>query len=204
MVEAQSAQARLLPKDRGITLRTTGPICVPDPPITWRFGTSVRNGHTTIGVVTAGNLVARAFNGRGIVEVNRLCFRRDILRALAWSAASMLYGWSAREAQRQGFTRIITYTTADEDSTSVKAAGWKQEAAVRGRGGHSYRRDRSNRNGWIDKIRWGKSLRPKRSNPTRKDASHAYTPSRHDCWNEVFMRNRDACGHIGLGLPNSL
>ena len=99
-----------------------------NPPVTWRFGQSVFNGHTMLGVIMVGNPVAPALNGRGILEVNRLCIRRDLPRALAWNAASMLYGWGAREAERRGWTHIVTYTRADEDGTSLRAAGWVQES----------------------------------------------------------------------------
>ena len=128
-------------------------------PAAWRFGQAILNGGTMLGVVMVGNPVAPALNGRGTVEVNRLCIRRDIPRVLAWNAASQLYGWAAREAARQGWTHIITYTRADEDGISVRAAGWQQEARIRGRGWHSSRRARSNTNAWVDKIRWGKPLK---------------------------------------------
>ena len=132
-------------------------------PAAWRFGTAIHNGYLRLGVVMVGNPVAPALNGRGILEVNRLCIRRDVARALAWNAASMLYGWAAREAERRGWTRIITYTRTDEEGTSLRAAGWEPETIVRGRGWHSVRRSRSNTNAWIDKIRWGKKLKPRRS-----------------------------------------
>ena len=151
-----------------------------NPPVTWRFGQSVFNGHTMLGVVMVGNPVAPALNGRGILEVNRLCIRRDLPRALAWNAASMLYGWGAREAERRGWTHIVTYTRADEDGTSLRAAGWVQESRVRGRGWHSSRRRRSNTNGWIDKIRWGKALRPKILSP-KSEPKHARPPNPVDC-----------------------
>jgi hypothetical protein len=137
------------------------------PPTAWRFGASIFNGRTMLGTVIVGNPVAPAFNGRGTLEVNRLCIRRDVPRALAWNAASMLYGWSAREAERRGWSHIITYTRADEEGTSVRAAGWQQEATVRGRGWHSRRRSRANTNAWIDKVRWGKRLRPRRPSPAK-------------------------------------
>ncbi len=137
-----------------------------NPPATWRFGASIFNGHTLLGVVMVGNPVAPAFNGRGTLEVNRLCIRRDIPRPLAWNAASMLYGWSAREAQLLGWTRIITYTRIDEEGVSLRAAGWTQDGRVRGRGWHSGRRSRSNTNSWIDKVRWSRALNPKRVRPT--------------------------------------
>jgi len=130
------------------------------PPAAWRFGSSVLNGTTLIGVVMVGNPVARLLCGRGTLEVNRLCIRRDVPRALAWNAASMLYSWSAREVARRGWSHIVTYTRADENGTSPRAAGWTKEATVRGRGWHSARRRRSNRNGFIDKVRWGRTLHP--------------------------------------------
>jgi hypothetical protein len=129
-----------------------------DAPTAWRFHNAVHNGRTLVGVAIVGNPVARAFMGRGILEVNRLCIRRDIPAALRWNAASMLYGWCAREARRRGWHKIITYTRADEPGTSLEAAGWVREAKIRGRGWHSSKRARSNRNGWIDKIRWSRVL----------------------------------------------
>lgn len=147
------------------------------PPVTWRFGHAIWNGHTMLGVAMAGNPVARAFNGRGVLEVNRLCIRRDVPRALAWNAASMLYGWCAREAERRGWARIITYTRTDEEGTSLRAAGWEPEATVRGRGWHGGRRSRSNNNAFIDKVRWGKRLSPQP--PARKEKQHVRPP--HPC-----------------------
>ncbi len=57
------------------------------PPHAWRFGAGVMNGSALMGVVTVGNPVAPAFNGRGIVEVNRLCIRGDSIRCSAGTAA---------------------------------------------------------------------------------------------------------------------
>lgn len=136
-------------------------------PVTWRFHNAVFNGATLIGVAVVGNPVAPALMHRGIVEVNRLCVRRDVPAALRWNAASMLYGWCAREAEQRGWGKIITYTRADEPGTSLAAAGWEKEATIRARGWHSTRRSRSNRNSWIDKIRWSRTLAP-RAAPTTK------------------------------------
>lgn len=130
------------------------------PPVTWRFQTAVYNGRTLLGVALVGNPVARALNRRGIVEVNRLCIRRDTPEALRWNAASMLYGWCAREAARLGWRKIITYTRADEPGTSLVAAGWTRDGPVRGRGWHSARRARSNTNSWIGKVRWSRQIAP--------------------------------------------
>ena len=156
------------------------------PPVTWRFGAGIWNGRTMLGVVTVGNPVAKALCGRGILEVNRLCVRRDVPRMLAWNAASMLYGWAAREAGRRGWGKVITYTRADEDGTSLRAAGWTREATVRGRGWHSARRGRSNSNGWICKVRWSRALRPR---PRRERSSQPEPPlaSVRDCLHETLF-----------------
>ena len=132
------------------------------PPVSWRMGHAVWNGrHTLIGVAMVGNPVARALNGRGIVEVNRLCVRRDIAPMLCRDACSKLYSVAARAAERAGFVRIISYTRQDEDGASLRAAGWVPDATVRGRSWHSKRRARSNTNAFVDKVRWSRTLHPK-------------------------------------------
>lgn len=141
------------------------------PPPGWKFGAGCWNGPTLVGVAMAGNPVARALRGGGrTVEVNRLCVRRDVPAALRRNAASKLYGWAAAEARRRGFAKVVTYTRADEPGTSLVAAGWAREAAVRGRGWHragagGSGRARSDRNAWIDKVRWGRALAPAADRP---------------------------------------
>jgi len=146
------------------------------PPVTARFSLSAWNGATLVGVAMTGNPVARAFMGRSIVEVNRPCVRRDVPAALRWNAASLLYGRAAREAERRGFQRIITYTRADETGVSLHAAGWLQEANVRGRAWHNARRSRSNTNALIDKVRWSRTLRPRASQSGKTRLPHVPTP----------------------------
>ena len=133
----------------------------------WRFGFAVFNGYARVGVVTVGNPVARALNGRGIVEVNRLCVRDDLDPMLKWNACSMLYARSAREAERRGFNRIVTYTREDEGGATLRAAGWNCDGPAAGRGWHGSRRSRSNVNAWIGKLRWSLTLRPKTQRPAR-------------------------------------
>lgn len=132
-------------------------------PTAWRYGAAITNGATLLGVVMVGNPVARGLMGRGTVEVNRLCIRRDVPRALAWNACSQLYGWAAREAEARGFERIVTYTRADEESGSLRAAGWIKEAHVRGRSWNSSTRARTDRAPLIDKLRWSRTLKPRRA-----------------------------------------
>ena len=136
------------------------------PPVASRFSWAAMNGPTLVGVAMVGNPVARALNGRGLLEVNRLCIRRDVPSALAWNAASLLLGAAAREAERRGFRHIVTYTRADEGGASLIAAGWARESVVRGRGWHGAGRARGNGNAWVGKVRWGRALRP-RAAPSR-------------------------------------
>ncbi len=132
------------------------------PPLTWRFGFEVWNGHTLMGVAMTANPVARALMGRNRVEVTRLCVRRDTEPMLRDGCCSKLYAASARRAEQAGFSRIITYTTIDEDGASVRAAGFIKDADVPGRGWHSARRPRSNaNNAFVAKVRWSRTLRPK-------------------------------------------
>jgi cytosine/adenosine deaminase-related metal-dependent hydrolase len=111
--------------------------------------------------VSEADRVTRALNGRGIAEVNRLCVRRDLAPMLTRDACSALYAAAAKWAARAGFTRLVTYVRADEDGASLRASRWVAEATVRGRGWHSVRRARSNTNALVDKVRWGRALRPK-------------------------------------------
>ncbi len=163
------------------------------PPVTARFSLSAWNGATLVGVAMTGNPVARAFMGRGIVEVNRLCVRRDVPAALRWNAASLLYGRAAREAERRGAQRIITYTRADETGVSLHAAGWVQEARIRGRAWHNTRRSRSNTNALIDKVRWSRTLRPRASLTSRTRLLHV--PAL-----ELMQAAGPGMGHPGLTL----
>lgn len=132
------------------------------PPVAWRFGAAAWNGaHTMLGVAMVGNPVARALCGRGIVEVNRMCVRRDLPPTLVREACSTLYAEASRMAERAGFARIVTYTRVDEDGASLRAASWVVEAILRGRGWHGAARARSNTDALVDKVRWGRALHPK-------------------------------------------
>jgi len=141
-----------------------------EAPVGWRFGAAVWNGLTLIGVVMVGWPVARGFRDKGKVEVNRLCVRRDVPTPLRWNACSKLYGWAAAEAERRAYTSIITYTRADEDGASLRAAGWVKEASVRGRSWSGPNRVRTERAAPIDKDRWVRMLHP-RVPPTRRSPS---------------------------------
>jgi hypothetical protein len=126
---------------------------------TWRYAAWIYNGRTRLGCVIVGNPTARAYMGRGWVEVRRLCLARNISAALRWKACSMLYGWAVDEAKRRGFSKIITYTLADSESgMSLRYARWKPEARIRGKTWHTPSRPRQDNAPVEDKIRWTPTL----------------------------------------------
>jgi len=137
----------------------------------WRYGFGITNGPEMIGVASIGNPVGRGFVGKGVLEVNRVCIRRDIARARAWNACSTLYGAAAREAKQRGMWKIITYTRDDEAGVSLKAAGWIPEARVRARkrGWDCDARPRE-RGEAIGKIRWARYSNPKEHASRARDA----------------------------------
>lgn len=132
------------------------------PPVTWRFGAAIFNGWTRIGVLSVGNPVAAAYANRGWVEVNRLCVRPDQAPQLAWNACSQLYGHAAREAERRGFCKIITYTRQDESGTSLRAVGWDCEGEAGGRSWNSGTRRRNTSTAFVPKLRWSRTLKPRK------------------------------------------
>ena len=143
------------------------------PPVTWRFGAGIFNGWTQIGVLSVGNPVAIAYGNRGWVEVNRLCVRPDLAPQLAWNACSQLYGHAAREAERRGFQKIITYTRQDESGTSLRAAGWDCEGAAGGRSWNGKGRKRNTAEAFVPKLRWSRSLKPRREHPPKSLPPHS-------------------------------
>lgn len=90
------------------------------PPRGWKFGVGIDIGGSLVGVGTAGRPVARAFDDGYTLEVNRTCTNG------APNANSMLYGALWRAAQALGYTRLITYTQADETGASLRAAGFRK------------------------------------------------------------------------------
>ncbi len=122
-------------------------------PVGWKYGFSAYNGTTLIAVATAGRPVARAYNNKGIIEVNRLCVHPDVPSWLVYNACSKLYAACTKEAKRRGYKKIITYTRADEKGTSLRASNFKPEAHIKGR---VYKRNGVVRSHLtpIDKTRW--------------------------------------------------
>lgn len=100
------------------------------PPTGWKFGVGVAVAGALVGVASAGRPVSREIQKREprTLEVNRTC--TDGTR----NANSMLYGAIWRAAKALGYERCITYTQADEDGASLRAAGWVKVKDIPARG----------------------------------------------------------------------
>jgi hypothetical protein len=83
------------------------------PPRGHKFSIGVTAGDRLV-----GRPVARWFDDGLTAEVNRTCTDGTM------NANSMLYGAAVRAAKAMGYTRVITYTQADEGDGSLRAAGF--------------------------------------------------------------------------------
>ena len=104
-----------------------------------------------VAVAMVGRPVARALDDGTTVEVTRLCV---LDRPDAKHAASALYARCWRVARELGYTRLLTYTLADETGVSLVAAGWKPLYVVRGRGWDTPSRRRLDKHPTCDKTLW--------------------------------------------------
>lgn len=80
-----------------------------------------------VGVVIVGRPISRHRDNGRTLEVTRLC--TDGTR----NACSFLYGAAARATFALGYAAIGTYIRADEDGTSLVAAGWREIGRTKGR-----------------------------------------------------------------------
>jgi len=89
------------------------------PPQGAKFSIGVSDGERVVGVVVVGRPVSRHLDNGWTAEVTRCC--TDGTK----HAASKLYAAAWRAARAMGYKKLITYTLASENGTSVKAAGWR-------------------------------------------------------------------------------
>ena len=93
-----------------------------------KFSVGLSDGGALVGVAMCGRPVARAFDNGLTLEVNRTC--TDGTK----NANSMLYGACRKAAWAMGYKRVITYTQADEDGASLRAAGFVKVKELPARG----------------------------------------------------------------------
>lgn len=125
----------------------------------WKFGTSLVNGNgCTVGVVMAGRPVSRRQDDGATLEVIRLCTVDN-----SPNAASQLYGIARRVAKELGYKRIITYILAEEEGTTLKAAGWTLVRESRGGSWDQPSRRRTDKAPTGKKTLWESILREETS-----------------------------------------
>jgi hypothetical protein len=81
-----------------------------------------------VGVVIAGHPVARKADDGRTIELVRLTTEGDR------NACSRLYSAACRAAFAMGYLRVITYTLEDEPGSSLRAAGFSEDALLGERG----------------------------------------------------------------------
>lgn len=112
------------------------------------IGVTLRGESEIRGVAIIGRPVARGLQDGWTLEVVRLA--TDGTRG----ACSALYAAAWRSVRAQGYRRLVTYILAAETGVSLRAAGWKEVAAVRGRSWHCQSRPRVDKVPMQDKIRY--------------------------------------------------
>ena len=93
----------------------------------WKYGTSLWDDISCIGVVTVGRPVARRLDDGETLEVTRLA----LLANAPTNAASRLLGNAARVAKELGYNRLISYTLESEDGVAYQASGWERTERVK-------------------------------------------------------------------------
>lgn len=104
-----------------------------------------------VGVAMVGRPVARMSDNGWTAEVTRLC---TCDAPEARHAASKLYATAWRIAREMGYTRLITYTLASEQGTTLRAAGWHTVYEVRGRSWSCQSRPRVDKHPLENKTLW--------------------------------------------------
>ena len=99
-----------------------------EPPPGWLWGVGVECDGELVGVAMASPPKARQLQAENpfMLEICRTCTTG------VPNANSMLYGAMARAAKALGYQRLITYTLPHEPGSSLKAAGWREDAVTDG------------------------------------------------------------------------
>lgn len=74
------------------------------------------------------------------------------------NVCSMIYSTLCRAARALGYRKAITYTLASESGASLKAAGFRAVAKVRGHSWNHPARPREDKAPLVDKVRWERVL----------------------------------------------
>ena len=93
----------------------------PKPPAGHKFSIGLADDNNLlVGVAIVGRPSCRHHQDGETLEVTRCCVAPGTP-----NGCSMLYGACIRAAHALGYTRVITFTRADESGTSLRASGWR-------------------------------------------------------------------------------
>lgn len=125
------------------------------PPKGWLFGAGLYAGDELAAVAIAGRPLARALDDGATLEVTRVCTLDQR------NAASRLYGALCRAGKALGYARAVTYTLASEPGSSVRAAGFREDARLepRSEGGWASSSGKWH-GGRHDATLWGERILP--------------------------------------------
>jgi hypothetical protein len=104
-----------------------------EAPTSWKFGVGLERDGELVGVAMAGRPSGRGLDSTYVIEITRVCVPEGSER----NSCSKLYGAVCRAAKALGYRTAYTYTLAEEDAASVKAAGFVLDADLPGRPGWS-------------------------------------------------------------------
>lgn len=95
------------------------------PPLSWKFGVALQSDDgERLGVALAGRPIARALDGKHVIEITRVCTLG------ARNANSMLYAACLRAARALGYDVAYTYTLESESGASLRAVGFELDAVL--------------------------------------------------------------------------
>ena len=120
-----------------------------DPPRGHKFSIAVQDDEGVVrGVAMVGRPVARGLDDGFTAEVLRVATDG------CDNACSALYGACWRAAKGMGYRKLVTYTLATEPGSSLRGAGWRVVAEVKGRSWSTPSRPRIDHHPTDDKLRW--------------------------------------------------
>lgn len=132
------------------------------PPIGHKFSIGVSDAERRlVGVAMIGRPVARSYDDGLTLEVIRTA--TDGTK----NANSMLYGAAWRASKALGYGRLITYTQATENGSSLRAAGWQVIAERKSRHGWDAPSRPRDNSSYLASARtlWEATLAPTKENP---------------------------------------
>jgi hypothetical protein len=100
-----------------------------------KFAIGASNGSGLVGVVIVGRPISRHLDTGFTAEALRCCVQEGNP-----NVCSFLYGAAWRAAKAMGYTKIITYTLAQESGSSLRGVGWSVIAE-----------SKSSKEGWMNR-----------------------------------------------------